>query len=81
MILTVTLIGTAIVPIKAAIEPLYESKEPFAIFSEIARAVGIEQEFTMGKTAMELIEDSYEVARQTVERQRYRYAGFRRSLG
>jgi len=57
-------VGTVITPIKAAIEPLYESKEPFAIFSEIARAVGIEEEFTMGKTAMELIEDSYEVARQ-----------------
>jgi len=57
-------VGTVIVPIKAAIEPLYESKEPFAIFSEIARAVGIEKEFTMGKTAMELIEDSYEVARK-----------------
>ncbi len=57
-------VGTVIVPIKAAIEPLYESREPFAIFSEIARAVGIEQEFTMGRTAMELIEDSYEVARK-----------------
>ena len=56
-------VGTIIVPIKAAIEPLYESKEPFAIFTEIARAVGIEEEFTMGKTALELIEDSYEVAR------------------
>ena len=51
-------------PIKAAIEPLYESKEPYSIFSEIARAVGIEEEFTMGRTAMELIEDSYEVARK-----------------
>ena len=57
-------VGTVIVPIKAAIEPLYESKEPFLIFSEIARAVGIEEEFTMGRTAMELIEDSYEVARK-----------------
>ncbi len=57
-------VGTAIVPIKAAIKPLYESKEPFAIFSEIAKAVGIEEEFTMGKTSLELIEDSYEVARR-----------------
>ena len=54
--------STVIVPIKAAIEPLYESKEPFVVFTEIARALGIEEEFTMGKTAMELIEESYEVA-------------------
>lgn len=57
-------VGTVIVPIKAAIEPLYESKAPFDIFTEIAKAVGIENEFTMGKTSMELIEDSYEVARR-----------------
>ena len=57
-------VATTILPIKAAIEPLYESKEPFSIFTGIARAVGIEEEFTMGKTAMELIEDSYEVARK-----------------
>ena len=57
-------LGVAIVPIKAAIDPLYESREPFAVFSEIARALGIEEEFTMGKTTMELIEDSYNVARK-----------------
>ncbi len=57
-------VGTTITPIKAAIDPLYESKEPFTIFTEIARALGIEEEFTMGKTAMELIEDSYSVARK-----------------
>jgi len=57
-------VGTLITPIKAAIEPLYESKEPFTIFTEIARALDIEEEFTMGKTAMELIEESYETARK-----------------
>ncbi|MCP3674688.1 MAG: molybdopterin-dependent oxidoreductase [Gammaproteobacteria bacterium] len=57
-------VGTTITPIKAAIEPEFESKEPFVIFTEIARALGIEEEFTMGKTAMELIEDSYGTARK-----------------
>ena len=57
-------VATMIAPIKAAIEPLYESKEPFAVFTQIARALGIEEEFTMGKTAMELVEESYEVARK-----------------
>jgi trimethylamine-N-oxide reductase (cytochrome c) len=56
-------VARAVVPIKAAIEPLFEAKEPFVIFTEIARALGIEDEFTMGKTAMELIEESYGVAR------------------
>jgi len=57
-------VGTAITPIKAAIEPVHESKEPFTIFTEIAKALGLEEEFSMGKTAMELIEDSYNVARK-----------------
>ncbi len=60
--------GTTIIPIKAAIEPLYESKEPFAIFTEIASALGIENEFSMGKTAMELIEESYDVARKRAQK-------------
>ncbi|RLA05330.1 MAG: trimethylamine-N-oxide reductase TorA [Gammaproteobacteria bacterium] len=57
-------VGSAITPIKAAIEPEFESKEPFTIFTEIARALGIEEEFTMGKTTMELINDSYDTARK-----------------
>ncbi len=56
--------ATTIIPIKAAIEPLYESKEPFAVFTEIARALGLEREFTMGRTAMELVEESYDIARK-----------------
>jgi len=69
-------VATIIAPIKAAIEPLYESKEPFAIFTEIARALGIEKEFTMGKTAMELIEDSYEVARKRAKNSGMDMPGF-----
>jgi len=57
-------VGSMITPIKAAIEPLYESKEPYEIFTEIAKALGIEDKFTLGKTAMEQIEDVYNVARK-----------------
>jgi len=69
-------VATMIAPIKAAIEPLYESKEPFAIFTEIARALGIEEEFSMGKTAMELIEESYEVARKRAKNTGIKMPGF-----
>ena len=69
-------VATIIVPIKAAIEPLYESKAPFDIFSEIARAAGIEKDFTMGKSAMELIEESYAVARKRAKNSGIEMPGF-----
>lgn len=52
-----------IVPMKKLIEPLYESRSDYEIFSAISERLGKGQEYTEGLTEMEWIRNFYEAAR------------------
>lgn len=52
-----------IVPLKKAVEPLYESKSTYDACAAVAKALGLESQYTEGKTALERVEGLYNDAR------------------
>ena len=64
----ITNIGTytndGYVAMQQAIEPQWESKPNYWIFSELAKRLGVEQEFTEGRTVEQWIEKTYNDARK-----------------
>jgi trimethylamine-N-oxide reductase (cytochrome c) len=52
-----------IIPIKKAVEPLYESKSSYDAFAAVAKALGIESKYTEGKTALNRVEEAYNASR------------------
>lgn len=67
----ITSIGTytndGIVAMKQVIEPQFESKSDYWIFSELAKRLGVEKQFTQGLDEMGWIRHLYEVARNQGE--------------
>lgn len=51
-----------IVAMKKAIEPLWEAQSDYWIYSELAKRLGVEREFTEGRTESQWIETLYESA-------------------
>lgn len=68
----ITNIGTytndGIVAMQQAIEPQWESKNNYWIFSELAKRLGVEKEFTEGRTEMDWIKKVYEDAVKFAQR-------------
>lgn len=56
--------NTHIIPMKKAMEPLYESKPTYEAFAALAKALGVESEFTEGKSMLGRVEDIYNGARK-----------------
>ena len=53
-----------IVPLKKSVEPLYESKSTYDAFAAVAKALGLESDYTEGKTALAHVEGIYNDACQ-----------------
>jgi trimethylamine-N-oxide reductase (cytochrome c) len=53
-----------IVAMKKAVEPLFEAKNDRDIYAALAAKLGFEEEYTEGKTEMEMLRQMYEVAEQ-----------------
>jgi len=45
---------------KQVVKPMYDAKDDFWILTQLAKRLGFEHKFTMGKSAMELVKWSYE---------------------
>ncbi|TIH12821.1 trimethylamine-N-oxide reductase TorA [Marinifilum sp. JC120] len=54
--------GRFLIPLKPAIEPLYESKPTYEAFAFVAEKLGIGSKFTEGKTGMQWLESFYNQA-------------------
>jgi len=67
----IAMIGTiskrAYVAMKKLIEPVFEAKSDCAIFSLLAERLGAGQEFTEGKSEMDMIRDVYATAKKTAD--------------
>jgi len=49
-----------IVPMHAVAEPLGQARDDYTVFSELAAALGVEQEFTEGRTARQWLDHLYD---------------------
>jgi len=54
--------GIAILAMKKVIEPVFEARNDYDIFVDLAKRLGVEQAFTTGKTEMDWIRSIYETA-------------------
>lgn len=67
----IEMIGTiskrAYVAMKKVIEPVFEAKSDYEIFSLLANRLGVGQEFTEGKSEMDMVRDVYATAKKTAD--------------
>ncbi len=57
------------VAMKQAIAPLFEARSDFAVFSDLARRLGFEHEFTEGRGEIDWLRYLYETARKAARKQ------------
>ena len=58
-----------IIPLKKSVAPLYESKSSYDAFTAIAKALGVESQYTEGKTALMHVEALYNASRERAKNQ------------
>ena len=58
-----------IVPLKQSVPPLYESKSTYDAFAAVAKALGLESQYTEGKTALAHVETIYNDSRDRAQSQ------------
>jgi trimethylamine-N-oxide reductase (cytochrome c) len=54
--------GLAIMAMKKVVEPVFESRNEYDIFTALAKRLGVEQDFTTGKSEMDWIRSLYDEA-------------------
>ncbi|MBB5046582.1 trimethylamine-N-oxide reductase (cytochrome c) [Rhodopseudomonas rhenobacensis] len=57
----------AYIAMKKVVEPLFESKSDYAIFTALAERLGLGQEFTEGKSELDMVRDVYAAAKKTAD--------------
>ncbi|MDV2887643.1 molybdopterin-dependent oxidoreductase, partial [Alkalihalophilus pseudofirmus] len=50
-----------------AIDPLYECRDEYDVFAEVADKLGLKEKFTEGKTTLDLDKDSIERTRKEID--------------
>ena len=60
-----------IIPLKKAVEPLYESKSTYDAFAAVAKALGLEAKYTEGQTALQRVEGLYNRSRNQAKEQEH----------
>lgn len=60
----------AYVAMKKVIEPVFEAKSDYDIFSALAERLGVGQDFTEGKSEMDWIRDIYDTAKRTADQKK-----------
>lgn len=50
-----------------AIDPLYECRDEYDVFAEVADKLGLKEKFTEGKTTLDLVKDSIERTRKEID--------------
>jgi len=65
------------VAMKQLISPVGEARDDFAIFAELARKLGVERDFTEGRTVMQWLNYLYDESRGARSRSRNNAAEFR----
>lgn len=67
----IEMVGTiskrAYVAMKKVVEPVFEAKTDYEIFSLLAERLGVGQDFTQGKSEMDMIRDVYAAAKKTAD--------------
>lgn len=59
-----------IFPMKKVVEPQFEAKSDYDIFTELAKRAGVEQQFTEGKTEMDWLKGFYNTAFEAARKNR-----------
>ncbi len=60
--------NTGVVAMKKIIEPLYESKTDYDIFTEISQRLGFEDDYTEGRSEMDWVKFIYEAGKASAEK-------------
>ena len=59
----------AYVAMKKIVDPVFESRTDYAIFSDLADRLGFGQAFTAGKSELDMVRETYEQAKSTADSQ------------